>query len=106
MRGVSTLETHMSTNKLCRYTRLDRKKPPSPGGFPIYYVPSSRTVCKRTPLEEPGENPSRGVLSHSSHTAPSSDCPGLRVLQKFNKQETSFRDLELVPRETEVGCGG
>ena len=22
----------------------DRKKPP-PGGFPIYYVPSSRTVC-------------------------------------------------------------
>ena len=24
---------------------------PPPGGFPIYYVPSSRTVCKRTPLE-------------------------------------------------------
>jgi len=31
------------------------------GGFPIYYVPSSRTVLKRTPLEEPGTNPSRGV---------------------------------------------
>jgi len=23
-----------------------------PGGFPIYYVPSSRTQRKRTPLEE------------------------------------------------------
>jgi len=40
--------------------------PPPPGGFPIYYyVPSSRTVCKRTPLEEPGTNPSRGVLLHT-----------------------------------------
>ena len=43
----------------------DRKKPPPPGGFPIYYVPSLRTVCKRTPLEEPGINPSRGVLLHT-----------------------------------------
>jgi len=40
----------------------DRKKPPPPGGFPIYYVPSSKTVSKRTPLEEPGTNSSRGVI--------------------------------------------
>jgi len=43
----------------------DRKKPPPPGGFPIYYVPSSRNVCKRNPLKEPGTNPSRGVLLHT-----------------------------------------
>ena len=29
--------------------QVDQKKPPPPGGFPIYYVPSSRTVCKRPP---------------------------------------------------------
>ena len=28
--------------------RLDRKNTPPPGGFPIYYVPSSRTLSKRT----------------------------------------------------------
>ena len=44
--------------------QVDRNKPPPPGGFPIYYVPSSRTVSKRTPLEEPCTNPSRGVLLH------------------------------------------
>jgi len=38
---------------------------PPQGSFPIYYVPSSRTVCKRTPLEEPGTNPTRGVLLHT-----------------------------------------
>jgi len=38
------------------------KEPPPPGGVFIYYVPSSRTVCKRTPLEEPGTNHSRRVL--------------------------------------------
>ena len=32
---------------------LIERKPPPPGGFPIYYVPSSRTVCQRTPPEEP-----------------------------------------------------
>jgi len=42
--------------------RIDRKNPPPPGGFPLYYVPSSRTVIKRTPLETPGTNFSRGVL--------------------------------------------
>jgi len=31
---------------------LDRKKPPTPGDFSIYYVPQSRTRRKRTPLEE------------------------------------------------------
>jgi len=43
---------------------FDRKKPPPPGGFPIYYVFSSRsvTVSKRTPLEAPGTNSSRGVV--------------------------------------------
>ena len=35
------------------------------GGFPIYYVPSSSTVSKRTTLEEPGTDPSRGVLLHT-----------------------------------------
>jgi len=29
------------------YQEIDRKKPPSPGGFSIYYVPWSRAVCKR-----------------------------------------------------------
>jgi len=42
--------------------KVDRKNPPPRGGFPIYYVPSSRTVSKRTPLEAPGTNSSRGVL--------------------------------------------
>ena len=46
------------------YARWSKETPP-PGGFPIYYVPSSRTVCKRTPLEEPATNPSRGVLLHT-----------------------------------------
>jgi len=41
---------------------VDRKNPPPPGGFSIYYVPSSRTVNKRTPIEDPGPNSSRGVL--------------------------------------------
>jgi len=41
---------------------FDRKKPPPLGKFPIYYVPSSRTRRKRTPLEAHGKNSSRGVL--------------------------------------------
>jgi len=41
---------------------LSRKNPPPPGGFPIYYVPSSRTVSKGTPLEEFIPGASRGVL--------------------------------------------
>jgi len=55
---IKCVITHLSRN-------FDRKTPPPPGGFPIYYVPSSRTVCKRTPLGEPGTNPSRGVLLHT-----------------------------------------
>jgi len=35
---------------------------PPPGWFPIYYVPSSRTVSKRTPLEQFVPGASRGVL--------------------------------------------
>ena len=53
----------MALLRVC--SKVDRKKPPPPGGFPIYYVPSSRTVCKRTPLEEPGANPSKGILLHT-----------------------------------------
>jgi len=29
------------------YSQFDRKNPPPPGGFSIYYVPWSRAVCKR-----------------------------------------------------------
>ena len=42
--------------------RRRRKNPPPPGGFLIYYVPSSRTVSKRTPLEEFVQGSSMGVL--------------------------------------------
>ena len=42
--------------------KFDRKNPPPPGGFPIYYVPCLRTRRKRTPLEAPCTNSSRGVL--------------------------------------------
>jgi len=41
---------------------VDRKKKTLPGGFPIYYDPSSRTVSYRNPLEAPGTNSSMGVL--------------------------------------------
>ena len=41
---------------------IDRKKLPPPGEFPIYYVPSSRTVSKRNPLKEFVPGASRGVL--------------------------------------------
>jgi len=33
-------------------TQSDRKKSPPPGGFPICYVPSSRTVCRRPPSKD------------------------------------------------------
>jgi len=41
---------------------LIERNPPPPGGFPTYYVPSSRTARKRTPLEEFVPGASRGVL--------------------------------------------
>jgi len=43
---------------------IERNLPP-PGGFPIYYVPSSRTVWKRTSLEGFVPGSSRGVLLHT-----------------------------------------
>jgi len=36
-------------------------------GFPIYYVPSSRTVSKGTPLEEFVLIASKGVFLHTVH---------------------------------------
>ena len=53
---------------ICEYKYVDtviERNPPPLGGFPIYYVPSSKTVCKRTPFEESGTNPLRGVLLHT-----------------------------------------
>jgi len=50
-------------NRCCRLGLIERNPPP--GGFPTYYVPSSRTVSKRIPLEAPGTNSSRGVLLHT-----------------------------------------
>ena len=44
---------------------LRSKETPPPGGFPIYYVPSLRTVCKRTPPERFVPDSSRGVLLHT-----------------------------------------
>jgi len=52
--------------RLTLKSHFDRKKPPPPGGFCIYYVPSSRAVCKRTPLEGFVPNASRGVLLHTA----------------------------------------
>jgi len=43
----------------------DRKKARPPVGFPVYYVASSRNVCKRTPLEGFVPGSSRGVLLHT-----------------------------------------
>jgi len=66
---------------IIRRDDFDRKKPPPPGGFPIYHVPSPRTVCKRTPLEEPGTNPSRGVLLHTALDREHSSAVCCSVLQ-------------------------
>ena len=54
--------TSVEIQSVCRH--VDRKKLPPQGGFPIYYVPSSRTVCKWTHLEEFVLGASRGVLLH------------------------------------------
>jgi len=50
-------------------SHIEWKKPPSPGGFPIYYVPWWRTWRRRTPPKEPppklinvGGGASGGVL--------------------------------------------
>ena len=52
---------HFTRPQTHTHTLIERTPPP-PGGFSIYYVPSSRTVSKRTPLEAPGTNSSRRVL--------------------------------------------
>jgi len=59
-RGV-LVDTPKWLRGVAGYTKFIETTPP-PGGVPIYYVPSSRTVSKRTPLEAPGTNSSRGVL--------------------------------------------
>jgi len=56
-------ETFARDSCLAAHRDFDRKKPPFPGGFPIYYVPSSSTVRERTPLEECVPGSSRGVLT-------------------------------------------
>jgi len=48
-------------NEPCQF---DRKKPPPRGVFLFTMFPT-RTVCKRTLLEVPGTNSSRGVLLHT-----------------------------------------
>ena len=67
--GLRVLECS-KTRRMGNFTReitilryqFEPKNPPPPGRFPVYYVPSSRTVSKKTPLEEPGTNFSKGVL--------------------------------------------
>jgi len=46
---------------------LIERTPPPQGGFPIYYVPSSRAVRKRTPLEEFGTNSSSQSVESQTH---------------------------------------
>ena len=57
------LQIHVQSTTVAN-TLIGRNPPPT-GGFPIYYVPSSRTVCKRTPLEGFVPGSSRGVLLHT-----------------------------------------
>jgi len=52
----------MSSVALLFLLKLIERNPPPPGGVPLYYVPSSRTVSKRTPIEEFVPGASRGVL--------------------------------------------
>jgi len=67
----NTLQQHaifsFSMNALLFFVlnNLIERNPPLPGGFPIYYVPSPKTVCKRTPLEGFVPGSSRGVLLHT-----------------------------------------
>jgi len=57
--------THTFVMHTINLGNFDWKKTPPPGGFPIYYFPSSRTVCKRTPLEGFVKGSSRRVLLHT-----------------------------------------
>jgi len=63
LKGTPAMDLgHM--NVVLKWTYFDRKKPPPPGGFLIYYVPLSRTVCKRTPFEGFVPGSSKRVLLH------------------------------------------
>jgi len=53
MNDVYDVERHELHDVVMSYINVDRKNPPPQGGFPIYYVPWSRTGRKRTPPEEP-----------------------------------------------------
>ena len=59
-----SIHVSMSENSIPMLGLLEliERNPPPPGGFPIYYVPSSRTVSKRTPLIEFVPGALRGVL--------------------------------------------
>ena len=70
--SLSLQQTGIELNYTIRYTvfnarthEFDGKNPPPRGVFSINYLPSSRTVCKSTPLEAPSTNSSRGVLLHT-----------------------------------------
>jgi len=65
LRSQSCHEWTYLSGTTCSWHDFDRKNPSPPGGFPIYYVPSSRTVCKRNPLEGFLSGSSRGVLLHT-----------------------------------------
>jgi len=62
------LDTHATCihNHVHVCTHIDRKKPPSPGGFSIYYVPWSRAVCKRFHDEMRPSNLVVKSLTHGS----------------------------------------
>jgi len=71
--SVDVLCKYMLTYVLCFeyiyvYTLIERNPPPG-GGFPIYYVPSSRTVPHQEPWEDPPRRICtrffRGVLFHT-----------------------------------------
>ena len=62
MQRIRCSKIWSSAQEAIRGSDFDRKNPPPPGGFPIYYVPSSRTVSKGTSLEEFVPGSSKGVL--------------------------------------------
>ena len=59
------LRTHRDRGSALYGDTLIETNPPPPGVFHIYYVPSSKTVCKRTPIEGFVPGSSRGVLLHT-----------------------------------------
>ena len=59
------MHTYYTPMYIHMYTCIDGKKTPPPGGFPIYYVPSSRTECTKTTLKGFVPGSSRGFLLHT-----------------------------------------